>query len=83
MQYVTRPGVEVIKVCGTRLLVPDRDASEYCPYIVRLSALMAADWGALKRGVPVENLYKAHAILRHKPVEEVREGVDLFLNKLC
>lgn len=83
MKYIQRPGVVLTKVCGTSLLVPNREASEFCPYVIQLSFLPAADWQALGNGKTIEMLYEGHRILRRISKEEAIEEVDAELSTLC
>lgn len=82
MRYVTRPGVVLTKICGTRLLVPDRQASEFCPYVIRLTLLWASTWEALQKGNSLEKICKAHSILTHVSEEEAKIKLDVFLAKM-
>ena len=83
MRYVPRPGVVMTKVCGASLLVPNREASQACPHIVRLSGLLALDWNALAKGKELEILYKGHEILKRISYEEAVKEVDSSLAMLC
>lgn len=83
MKYIQRPGVVLTKVCGASLLVPNREASEFCPYVIQLPFLTAADWQALGNGRTVEMLYKGHMILRKMTMEEAAAEVDSELAVLC
>lgn len=83
MKYRTRPGIVVTKVCSSTLLVPNREASEHCPYVLRLPLLYACYWQAVSLGRPMETLYEGHALFTHKSEEECRQEVDRFLADLC
>ena len=83
MKYIQRPGVVLTKVCGTSLLVPNRAASEFCPYVIRLPFLPAGDWQALGNGKTVEMLYQGHSILKQISLEEAKAEVDKELASLC
>lgn len=83
MKYITRPGVVLTKVCGSYLLVPTRQASEHCPYIIRLTLLWVIAWNVLSKGDSIDAICKAHMILTKKPEDEVRKKIDVFLKALC
>lgn len=83
MKYKIRPGVVFTEVCGSKLLVPDRRASEACPYIIRVPKLWAAHLQALSNGTPVEKIYRNHSIITKKSIEESREIVDQILAELA
>ena len=83
MKYKTRPGVVLTKVCGTSLLVPNREASTLCPYVIRLPFLWASTWKALQKGDSIETICKAHSILTHKSEEEAGNNLDDFLKEMC
>ncbi len=83
MKYQPRPGIEMIEICGTHLLVPDRKASVLCPYTLRLHKLQSMVWSALKRNVSMDIIYQANALLMRKSEEEIRITIDSFLAELC
>ena len=82
MKYKLRPGIVIAKVCGNNLLVPDRQASEKCPYILRISKLWAAHLTAMANGKPMDRIYTNHSIITKKSMEESQEAVDHFLSIL-
>ena len=83
MHYIVRPGIVRAKICGVYLLIPDRAASEVCPYVQRISLLVSAAVEVIEKGQPVENIYTIYRILTKKPEEEVRAKVDGLLADLC
>ena len=83
MRYVPRPGVVLTKVCGASLLVPNREASQACPHIMRIKGFLVLDWKALVNGKELEVLYKGHEVLKRISYEEAVEEVDSSLAKLC
>lgn len=82
MNYTTRPGVALVTVCGVKLLIADRKASEFCPQPLRLKISGAVIWGFLEKG-RMEDIDTFYSILSKKSPEEVREKVDGFLHDLC
>lgn len=83
MRYIPRPGIVLTQVCGASLLVPNREASQFCPHIIRLSGMMALDWKALCRGEELEVIYRGHEILKRISREESVSEVDSALSMLC
>ncbi len=82
MRYKTRPGVVKVQICGSYLLVPNREASEYCQGVVQLKMLQTMGWEVLEAGGPVKDVYKLFSIFMRQPEEEVRSTVDTFLSRL-
>ncbi len=82
MKYKVRPGIILTEICGTYLLIPTREASEYCPSVIRISPLMVGIWKTIADDKPVENVYKVMQILTKKPDDEVKEFVDAKLDDL-
>ncbi len=82
MRYVCTPGVVMVKICGTRLLVPSHDAYESCPHAISLTLPAAMGWAILKSGKPVSDVEKVFSILTKKPPEEVAEIVEKVLSEL-
>ena len=82
MKYKTRPGIVLTNVCGASLLVPNREASVFCPYVIRLPLLWIIAWKALQKGDPIETICKALSILSNKSEEEAKIKLDEFLEKM-
>lgn len=82
MQYQCTPGVVMVKICGTRLLVPTHEAYSVCPNVVRLSLPAAMGWAVLQAGNPVSAVEHIFSILTKKPEDEVREIVGKVLSGL-
>ena len=72
MDYQIQPGIELVRICGVSLLVPDRDAMEHCSYIMRLSGFQTATWEMLTRGKSLDEIIRVHRILSGKEEEELR-----------
>ncbi len=83
MRYKVRPGVVRAQICGAYLLIPDREASEACPYVQRINLLLSAAVEVLEKGQPMENIYTMYRILTKRPEEEIRQKVDRQLADLC
>ena len=83
MTYKPRPGILFTKICNTHVLIPNREAQQACPKIIRLPLLWAATWEALAKNKPMEDIYHFHQILTRKPDEEIQQRVNGFLEQLC
>jgi hypothetical protein len=86
-QYKVRPGIVKTEICGVRLLVPTRQASEACPGVLRLSMMTDFAWTLLCNtedpGEAVEKIRKVVALLSKAPDDVVIERVDRLLSGLC
>ncbi len=56
MRYKLTEGIVLTKVCGRHILVATRRAWGKCPYTKELSALRAAYWKGLSRGMTDEEI---------------------------
>lgn len=83
MRYKVRPGIVRAQICGVYLLIPDRAASEACPYIRRINLLLSAAVEVIEKGQPIEKIYTIYRILTKRPEEEIRQKVDRQLADLC
>ena len=71
MRLITRPGIVFATICGVRLLIPTRAASESCPNIFQLNLISAIIWGSIEKNLPVDEAKKAIKALTKKTEEEV------------
>lgn len=71
MRLSARPGIVFTKICGVRLLIPTRAASESCPHIFQLNLISAIIWGSIEKNLPVDEAKKAIGTLTKKTEEEV------------
>ncbi len=78
MNYRPRPGIVKTKLCGMNVLIPTREASEYCQSIQVLPMLWAATWEAFDRGSSIEKAIPVHVIFTKKTPEECRENLQKF-----
>lgn len=84
--YKIRPGIVKTEICGVRLLVPTRAASEECPHILRLNMIYDFTWSILTKAdgdEGVENVRKMIALLSKAPDDVVEEKVNQLLSGLC
>jgi len=83
MEYKPREGIVKVRVCGVHLLVPTRRASEECPNIATLSLIEAIFWSQLQMGKTMEESCRFYAGLTFKPMDEAREFVEGFFERLA
>ena len=86
-QYEVRPGIVKTEICGVRLLVPTRQASEACPGVLRLNMIADFAWTILCKtddpGEAVEKIRKVVALLSKAPDDVVIKRVERLLSELC
>ena len=80
MSYSCRPGLVLTKICGLWLIIPTREAYEYCPEAVRMSLPAVFVWGLLQKHAPREKMLRVLQILTHKEDEEVSEMLQSMLD---
>ncbi len=78
-RYKTRPGIVFTKICGVKLLIPTRKASEDCPRFKRLNFFTSMIWQMLEAEKTMEEIYELLHIFIKEPDEIVREKVDKIL----
>lgn len=83
MTYKARPGVTLIKVCGTFLLAPTRAASKECPHVMRLSTLGWMLWQLLMKGRDQQGLYLVYSAFSGRTDKDVEQDVAEFVTSLC
>ena len=85
MTYKLRPGVELINVCGTNLLIPSRIASEYCGSLCRLNVIETIYIQQFMKGNTLEEVSRVLSKLsRRDPGEmaqEMKKRFDLMAEK--
>ena len=82
MNYKPRPGIVQTKICGVHVLIPTREAYEYCKAILRLPMLWAMTFELLEKGEADENIIRLHKILTKKPEEEICSRIERFCEEL-
>ena len=82
MAYELRPGIVFTNICGEYLLIPNRQASEQCRTIKRLSLIGAALIETLKKKEPIEKVGKVYEILGKKSPEEATQKIMELAEKL-
>lgn len=82
MEFKTRPGIELVHICGTHLLVASRQAWEYCPHVMELTRGASLAWSLLKKGKSLKTITQFLAIISRRPIDEMQEQLDNLLEKL-
>ena len=82
MEYLCRPGVVRLNVCGQYILAPTRSVSESVKEVTRLTLFSASIWGEIERGNDLSNLRLAFEKLTGKPGEEIQKKIDQVIQIL-
>lgn len=83
MNYKYRPGITRVRICGQYLLVPTRDASEYCPEIIRLPLLSAAVLEEIEKGRDLSIISGSFQKLTGRPASDIDGRISSLLEDLC
>ena len=83
MNYVPRPGIVRVVICGENVLIPSRSASDYCKTVQRLPLMLAAAWNAFEKGVSFENNVNVLSQIMRSPREKVKENLRISCEELC
>lgn len=81
MVYKTRPGIELIHVCGTHLLIATRATWNVCPHVMQLTKGAAFTWSLLQKGKTPDVIAQLLSVFSRRPVAEVREQLDALIDK--
>ena len=82
MNYKPRKGIVHVSICGAQLLIPSREASEYCHGILKLSLPELLIWRQLEKGADLAATEEQIAGMMMKPVEEIKPRLNAFYNRL-
>jgi len=82
MIYKLRPGIELLNICGTKLLVGTRDTWPFCPHVRHMPKGAAVVWSLLSKGKKVEHISKVLALLSNKSVASMTAEVNLLIEQL-
>lgn len=83
MAYKTRPGIEMIQVCGQNMLVASRPVWENCPRVRPIPKNWAVCWTLMKDDKTDEDAVRIFADLLHKTEEEIRPRLEKIFQKLA
>ncbi|MBQ9287325.1 MAG: hypothetical protein IJ212_02705 [Bacteroidaceae bacterium] len=82
MLYKTRPGVELVHICGSHLLIASRPAWAFCPKVTEITRGAALAWSLLEKGKSLEAITQFLAIMSRRPIYEMQDQLDDLLEKL-
>jgi len=82
MSYKTNPGIVLINICDTNLLVATRAEWEHCPVIRPIPKLWAACWKIMENGKTDSDVVQAFASLLRKPESDVRTRLNKIFETL-
>ena len=82
MNYKPRPGIVKVKLCGTPVLIPTREASAYCKTMQPLTTLWSVTWDAFCNGTTIEKSVPVHVMFTKKSQEECRARLEKFCNDM-
>ena len=83
MAYKQRPGVVLMDVCGSKLLVAQRSIWEDCGDKIQVMGMLGhICWAALEKDMPKERVAHLVASLTRKTQEEAEAQMDDFYRTL-
>ena len=82
MTYKTRPGIELLHVCGVHMLVGTRATWDICSHMTQLSKGAAMAWSMLAKGNKPRTVAEVLAVLSRRPVEETEEKLAELIRRL-
>lgn len=82
MNYKTRSGVVMAEICGSRMLIPTRAASAFCPAPLRLSLPVAMIWSSVECGKP-DLIPRIVRLFFKLDEDEIPPKCDAILAELC
>ena len=82
MKFKPRPGIVRTKICGQYILIPAREASDYCDRIIKLSLMGVALLEELEKGKGTDNICVFFQKLSKKSEKEVQSKIDRILSEL-
>ena len=82
MDYKTRKGIILLKICDANLLVPLREASDVCREIASISVFESMIWKKLETGGSMDNIILLFSKLTAKSEDEIRKKVERFISDL-
>lgn len=83
MNYRPRPGIVKTKLCGMNVLIPQREASDFCASIQRLPFIWSVAWEVFSKGVTTEDFLPIYQAFMKKTPEESRQDVELFCKTMA
>lgn len=81
MHYQIRPGVTLVKVCGTDLLVSTRSSWDECAGVKPVPLVYAGCIKMLEKGMQQEEIVRIISKALKKPSEDIQEKIKkVFLD---
>ena len=82
MTYKTRPGIELLNICGVHLLVGTRATWDVCPHVRQLPKAVAFAWSFLAKGSKPSVIAEALGFFTHTPKHIAEESIAKLIEKL-
>ena len=83
VSYKTNPGVTLIKICDTNLLVATRAQWEKCPLIRPIPKLWAACWRLMEDGKSDQDVIQTFVSLLHRSEREITDRFNKIFESLA
>ena len=83
MSYKVRPGITLVQICDTFLLVAQRSVWEEFPKIRPIPRRWAACWRIMEQGNSEKEAVRAFAGLLRRPEEEIWPGFEPIFRTLA
>lgn len=82
MAYKTRPGVVLVKICGTDLLVATRPIWDECARVRPIPMLWAGCWRMLENGKTEQDVVRLFSKFLRKPEKSLVEKFEIIFLSL-
>ena len=82
MKYVPRPGIVCASLCGRRVLIPTRKASDVCKTVFPLSMSGFMIWSAIEQNDSMDKLLELYGSFSRLTPEEQVTRIEEFCQKL-
>lgn len=76
MDYIPRPGIVCTKICNKPMLIPSRQASEFCNTILPLSGSAYVVWTGIEKDYPLEKVLDIYSIFSKLDLESQKRRVE-------
>ena len=82
MDYLPRPGIVCVRLCGKRVLVPSRMASDACQTVLPLNMSGFMIWNAIENDDPPEKLLELYGAFSRLDPEVQKTRIEEFCQRL-
>lgn len=82
MDYLPRPGIVCVRLCGKRVLVPSRMASDACQAVLPLNMSGFMIWSAIEKDEPLETLLELYGAFSRLDPEAQKTRIGEFCQRL-